>query len=101
LAFPGARYSQLVNNDESDFVLPPPPGNHNIGKSEPTPTDPQSSPYRKPGETPVWITCRATQECPGRHAVQMGAGEIALDNGGGNWIRYRCLTCGGGFHIRL
>jgi hypothetical protein len=44
----------------------------------------------------VWIACRAKQGCEGKQA------KVVMQNktpGGGSATRYRCLTCGGSFHI--
>jgi len=85
--------------DYLDVATPPRPGERPIEKPPEKTTDPSESPYLKDGDKPLWISCRATQGCEGNYAVQTISGEIGLDNGGGSWLRYRCLTCGGSFHI--
>ena len=61
----------------------------------------------KPKENKVWISCRATEGCPGTYAVMgslrnqnatpgMGQFNVAA---GGKIVRYRCCTCNRTFTI--
>lgn len=55
----------------------------------------------------VWISCRATEGCPGRKAIILFVTDslnrclmgIPLADAGGKSIRYRCTTCNKDFHI--
>ena len=44
----------------------------------------------------VWIACRAKQGCEGKQAKVVMQTKTP---GGGCATRYRCMTCGGAFHI--
>jgi len=97
----GEKDTKTTNEDYLDVATPPRPGSPPAAHkaSDARPTDPKMSPHFKEGENPVWISCRATPDCEGKYAVEMFSGDISLEGGGGNWIRYKCLTCGGAFHI--
>lgn len=44
----------------------------------------------------VTMNCRARPDsCPGRRAIITVVQRRSLLQGGGTWIRYRCLTCNG------
>lgn len=55
----------------------------------------------------VWIACRAKESCEGNQAVIEFSRSHQPLNGkggfnaqvGGRATRYKCLTCGGAFHI--
>jgi hypothetical protein len=88
-------------NDLLEAALPPRPGNHPVTpKDSGRPSDPKLSPHFNEGEEPVWFACRATTDCEGKYAVKVQAGELDLQAGGGTFTRYKCLTCGGRFHVR-
>ena len=83
-----------------NVATPPLPGNRVVvPKSSGGRVDPKQSPHFKAGDNPVWISCRVGPECEGKYAVLVNEGEIGFVAGGGNWARYKCLTCGGAFHI--
>lgn len=48
----------------------------------------------------VWMSCRATEGCKGTKAKIVFMQRLPLQAGGGTALRYKCLTCGGAFHIR-
>jgi len=58
-------------------------------------------------QKPVWIKCRATENCEGNEAILVSkrihkplkaAGDFNAQMGGAT-IRYRCTTCKGVFHV--
>ena len=56
-------------------------------------------PPRKPlKQKTVWITCRAKAGCEGKQATLVFENKLPE---GGTARRYRCLTCGGAFHITV
>ena len=93
----------MSKDNPLNIVLPPrpgvrPPADAPSGREVPI-SPPSESPHLKEGDEPVWMTCRANEACGGKYAVQVMGGERGLQAGGGSWLRYRCLTCGGAFHI--
>ena len=46
------------------------------------------------------MSCRATEGCKGTKAKIVFMQRLPLQAGGGTALRYKCLTCGGAFHIR-
>jgi len=53
-------------------------------------------PQAKPVEETVWMSCRAKQGCEGKQAKVVFRKRTG---GGGVASRFRCLACGGSFHI--
>ena len=51
----------------------------------------------KPKERIVWFSCRAKPGCPGNQAkvvfTRGTPGQLSV-------TRYRCLTCGGSWHVK-
>ena len=46
----------------------------------------------------VWIKCRAREKCEGNQATVV----FKKRRPGGGWsVRYRCLSCGGTFHVQV
>lgn len=65
----------------------------------------------KKEEKKIWISCRATEGCPGNYAVIVfkksnnpssdAKGSFQPEIGmGGSLVRYRCCTCGKSFHVQ-
>jgi len=48
----------------------------------------------------VWMNCRAKKGCEGHYAKAVFKKTIPLVDGGGESVRYRCMTCNGVWHIR-
>lgn len=52
----------------------------------------------KPEPEEVWIKCRARERCEGNKAQIV----FKKRRPGGGWnVRYRCLSCGGTFHVQV
>ena len=64
--------------------------------NKPKKTPPKPAPKHKDAGKVVWISCRAKAGCEGNQA------ELVFRNktgGEGTTARYKCMSCGGAFHI--
>lgn len=90
----------MSKDNPLNLVMPPRPGQKAPeAPRQEAPVSPQDSPHLKEGDVPLWMSCRATAGCEGNYAVKVFGDSRSLQAGGGSWVRYRCLACGGVFHI--
>jgi len=54
--------------------------------------------FEFPENEEVWVSCRATQGCPGKMAKVEMKRKLPM---GGTYLKYKCLTCGKGFGVSL
>jgi hypothetical protein len=59
-------------------------------------TDAKKTMEKPEQPNPVWITCRGSRPCEGKTASIVFRKKRM---GGGFDVRYKCLSCGGSFHI--
>lgn len=67
-----------------------------MNQPKPKPKKQPPKPQKPSGGEIIWMACRAKQGCTGQQARVVFKQK---QPGGGIAARYRCLTCGGSFHI--